>query len=355
MTGPSEYHYSLADDRIAKSPAEPRDSSRLLVYNSKTNEVVFDVFSNLSSYIPGHSLLILNDTKVAPARLELKKETGGAVRILFLLNEWDGNDEIQGLPDRKIEVGNRLFLDKKEVLEVVSQKNEEFTFKLLIPVDEFRAISNEFGRTPLPPYIKSDLPEEEVRKKYQTVFAHEADKASVAAPTASLHFTENVFKSLDAKGVDRAYVTLHVGRGTFSPVNEEAVNSNKLHSEPIHVPIETSQVIKKIKGERMGMGKGGIVIAAGTTALRTLESAAESILKGESYDGETSIFIKPPFDFKVADGLITNFHLPGTSLLMLVDAFLQSKDAKRSWKELYEIAIKEKFRFYSFGDAMLII
>lgn len=351
MTGLPEYHYRLDDDLIAKSPAEPRDASRLFVYTTKTNEVVFDVFSNLSSYIPGHSVLILNDTKVVPARLELTKKTGGTVRILFLLNEWNGGVEIRGLPDRRLSLKDVLFLENKPLMEVISQKNEEFTFKLLVSADEFKAISNKYGRTPLPPYIKSALSEEEVRRKYQTVFAHEAlgQKASVAAPTASLHFTENVFDSLKAKNIERAYVTLHVGRGTFSLVNEEALNSNKLHSEPIHIPAGTSKEIKEAKE------KGRMIVAAGTTALRTVESAAESILAGKGFDGETSIFIKPPFEFKIADGLITNFHLPGTSLLMLVDAFLQFKGAKRSWKELYEIAIKEGFRFYSFGDAMLVL
>lgn len=351
MTGLPEYHYRLSDDRIAKSPAEPRDSSRLFVYEIRTNEVVFDVFSSLSSYIPSHSVLVLNDTKVAPARLELTKKTGGAVRILFLINEWDGSDSIQGLPDRKIAVGDVLSIENKPFVEVVSQKNEEFTFKSLIPANEFRAVSEKYGKTPLPPYIKSDLSEEEVRRKYQTVFAHESQsqKASVAAPTASLHFTDRVFESLNAKEVENAYVTLHVGRGTFSPVNEEAVNSGRLHSEPIYIPAESANLIAQAKKE------GRAVIAAGTTALRTVESAADSILAGKAFQGETSLFIRPPYDFKVADGLITNFHLPGTSLLVLLDAFLRSKGAKRSWNELYEIAMREGFRFYSFGDAMLII
>ncbi len=351
MTGLPEYHYRLKESLIAKSPAEPRDCSRLFVYDSRTDQVAFDVFSNVSFYIPSHSVLVLNDTKVVPARLELTKKTGGAVRILFLINEWDGCESIQGLPDRKITVGDALFLENKAFVEVISQKNEEFTFKLLVSDGEFRDLCEKYGRTPLPPYIKSDLSEEEVRAKYQTVFAHEAldQKASVAAPTASLHFTDKVFESLEAKGVKRAYVTLHVGRGTFSPVNEEAVNSGKLHAEPIHVPVETSKLISEAKKE------GRAIIAAGTTALRTVESAADSILAGEAFEGETSIFIKPPFDFKVVDGLITNFHLPGTSLLMLLDAFLQFKGAKRTWKELYALAIKEEFRFYSFGDAMLIL
>ena len=351
MTGLPEYHYRLPEDLIAKSPAEPRDSSRLLVYDIRTDQVFFDVFSSIHAYIPRDSVLVLNDTKVFPARLELIKNTGGTVRILFLVNEWDGNELIRGLPDRKIGIGDTLFLERKPFAEVVSQKNEEFTFKLFVSPDEFRTMCEYSGKTPLPPYIKSDLSEEEVRRKYQTVFAHKAQdqKASVAAPTASLHFTDGVFESLEAKGVQRAYVTLHVGRGTFSPVNEEALNSNKLHSEPIHIPAQTSRIIAEAKKE------GRAVIAAGTTALRTIESASESILAGESFAGETSIFIKPPYDFKIADGLITNFHLPGTSLLMLVDAFLRFKGAKKSWKELYEIAKRENFRFYSFGDAMLIV
>ena len=364
---PQDYNYKLPQELIAHTPAVPRDSAKLLVYSTKTNEVVIDTFAHISRYIPSGSLLVLNDTQVVPARLELMKLTGGSVRILFLVNELrttvqaDGDQKgvqnggqnekikglIKGLPDRKISVGDQLYFNHHAILDVVSQKNEEFTFRLHISVEEFEKLCLAHGQTPLPPYIHTDLNEEKAREQYQTVFA--SKPASVAAPTASLHFTENVFHSLKAKGIDQAKVTLHVGRGTFSPLTPEVIMSNKLHSEPVQVSVESALKINKAKKE------GRMIISSGTTATRTLEATAEFIFKNEGYTGETSLMIKPPYDFKIVDAMITNFHLPNTSLLMLVDAFLQYKGAKKTWFELYEQAINEKFRFYSFGDAMLII
>jgi S-adenosylmethionine:tRNA ribosyltransferase-isomerase len=275
------------------------------------------------------------------------KLTGGTVRVLFLINEWDKQGPIKGLPDRKLSIGDRLFFNHKGILEVIDQKNEEFSFRLHISVDEFEKIYHAHGQTPLPPYIHSNLNETETRDKYQTIFA--IKPASVAAPTASLHFTEQVFQSLAAKGVERISVTLHVGRGTFSPLTSESIQEKKLHAEPIQVSEESAEKIMKAKKE------GRLVVSSGTTATRTLESTAEFILKGEGYTGETSLMIAPPYEFKIVDAIITNFHLPNTSLIMLVDAFLQSKGAQKTWRDIYERAIKEKMRFYSFGDALLII
>ena len=352
---PQDYNYHLPPELIAHIPAEPRDSARLFVYSTKTDEIVMDTFSNLSRYIPTDSLLVLNDTQVVPARLELMKLTGGTVRVLFLVNEWrtavraDGgqNELIKGLPDRKINVGDQLYFNHHAILEVVGQLNEEFTFKLHISVEEFKKLCQIHGQTPLPPYIHTSLNEENARAQYQTIFA--SRPSSVAAPTASLHFTENVFGSLTAKSIGQVRVTLHVGRGTFSPLTPESIKSNTLHSEPIEVSAESASLILKAKKE------GRLVISSGTTATRTLEATAGNILKGEGYTGETTLMITPPYQFKIVDGMITNFHLSNTSLLMLVDAFLQYKGAKKSWRELYDQAIREKFRFYSFGDAMLII
>lgn len=342
-----EYQYDLPHALIANKPAEPRDAARLLVYSTATDEIVFDTFANLSHYLPAGSTLVLNDTKVVPARLPLMKSTGGVVNILFLMNEWDGGQTIKGLPDRMINPGETLTLVDRPVAEVVSNVREEFTFRLAVTPDQFRQLSELYGRTPLPPYIHSDLPEEKVRTEYQTTFA--SHPASVAAPTASLHFTDRVFASLDAKGISRANVTLHVGRGTFSPLTPDMEKSGKLHAEPIHIRSESAQLIRAAKAA------GKPVIAAGTTAIRLLESAPDAILSGQRYDGETTLFIRPPYQFRVADALITNFHLPGTSLLTLLDAFLQSKQSRKTWKELYQIAVKDHFRFYSFGDAMLIL
>jgi len=352
---PQDYNYQLPQELIAHTPAVPRDSARLFVYSTKTDEIVIDTFSNIARYIPADSLLVLNDTQVVPARLELMKLTGGSVRVLFLVNEWqkvfraDGsqNETIKGLPDRKINVGDQLYFNHRAILDVISQKNEEFTFRLNISVEEFEKLLKSHGQTPLPPYIHTDLNEENARAQYQTVFA--SKPSSVAAPTASLHFTEGVFQSLKSKGIDRTSVTLHVGRGTFSPLTSESIKTNKLHSEPVQVSPESAIKINKAKKE------GRMILSSGTTATRTLEATAGYILKDEGYTGDTSLMITPPYKFKIVDAMITNFHLPNTSLLMLLDAFLQYKGAKRSWRELYEEAIKQKFRFYSFGDAMLVI
>ncbi len=341
------FEYDLPKELIANSPAEPRDAARLFVYSAKTDEIILDIFSNLVRYIPRGSVLVLNDTKVVPARLTVAKLTGGAINILFLLNEWDGGAFIKGLPDRGLNLYEGLFLNGHPVLEPVSHAKEEFNFKILVAPTVFAALFEQYGRTPLPPYIHSSLSEVEVRKKYQSVFADKP--ASVAAPTAALHFTERVFKSLELKDIITTKVTLHVGRGTFSPVNDDTHSSGKLHAEPIHVSKESAEVIRAAKQS------GKTVTACGTTALRLLESAADYILAGREYDGETSLFIRAPYEFKIVDAFITNFHLPGTSLLMLVDAFLRAEGAKKSWRELYELAIRQKFRFYSFGDAMLIV
>ena len=354
-----EYSYDLPKELIAHVPAEPRDASRLFVYSMKTDEVVFDTFAHIARYLPAGSVLVMNDTTVVPARLRLSRISGGVVRILFLFNEWDGGASIRGLPDKGVRVGEALFLDHRPIAEALSHENEEFSFKLLVPPAEFERICATTGETPLPPYIHNDMDEAERRAKYQTIFAAARsmsgrlpgapDPASVAAPTASLHFTPEVLESLAEKGVEHASVTLHVGRGTFSPPGPAALAAGALHAEPIDVSREAAETIAAAKKS------GRLVVAAGTTSTRLLESAAPDIMAGIGHRGQTMLFIRPPFQFKVVDALITNFHLPGTSLLMLLDAFLRFKGARRSWRDLYAVAIREKFRFYSFGDAMLII
>lgn len=347
----NEYTYNLPKELIAHEPADPRDQARLFVYDTKKDEICFDVFANIAKYLPQNSVLVLNDTQVAPSRVTLNKKTGGAVTILFLLNEWDGAAFIKGLPDKGVGVGECLFAGARSVVEVVSHEDEEFTYKLLISKEEFLKLIDTQGKTPLPPYIQSSMDESLRRIRYQTTFAKNEDSSSksVAAPTASLHFTKEVFDSLKKIHIDTAYVTLHVGRGTFSKVTDAMNTSGTLHSEPVYIPKESAQTIAKAKLANQN------IITVGTTALRVVESFGDEIIKGESVKSDTNIFIKPPYSFKIASSLITNFHLPQTSLLMLIDAFLQNKQAKRSWKELYDIAIAEKFRFYSFGDAMLII
>ncbi len=238
---PDPYDYDLPKNLIANAPAEPRDAARLMVYSTATNEIMLDYFYNISRYLPSDSVLVLNDTKVVPARLTLKKITGGEVTILFLMNEWDGKAMIKGLPDKKVNPMEGLFLVNRPVVEAVSNHNEEFTFKILIAPEQFRSLFQDYGQTPLPPYIHSTMSENELREKYQSTFA--VNPASVAAPTASLHFTDRVFKSLDLKNIQRTKVTLHVGRGTFSPVSDQMKLASQLHSEPIYISEESSKLI----------------------------------------------------------------------------------------------------------------
>lgn len=339
-----KYEFDLPKSLIANEPVEPRDKSRLFIYSTQTDEVIFDTFNNLSRYLPTNSVIIFNDTKVVPAVLALTKITGGTVNITFLFNEWHREMKIKGLPDKGISIGETLYYNHEKFIHVESQKDSEFTFTILVPLEKFLKVCDDHGHVSLPPYIHSNMPEEYVRLRYQAVFA--SREASVAAPTASLHFTPKVLQSLYEKGIEKEFVTLHVGRGTFAPVTEENIKTNTLYSEPIFLEKKVSERIISSKRH---------VIAVGTTAMRLLETAAPSILKGEGFEGETNLFITPPFKFKIVDTFITNFHLPSTSLMMLVEAFLEFKGAKKSVVDLYKIAVKEEFRFYTFGDAMLIL
>ncbi|MDR3581718.1 MAG: tRNA preQ1(34) S-adenosylmethionine ribosyltransferase-isomerase QueA [Candidatus Pacebacteria bacterium] len=348
----NRYHYDLPESLIARQPAEPRDAARLFVYDTAHDEVAFDVFSNLGAHLPARSLLVLNDTKVVPARAELKKETGGKIEVLFLVNEWrqDGSP-IPALVDRKVAVGARLFFGDRRSFTVVRQNENIFYLEPNFPPDELFRLLDKKGVTPLPKYIKhSGLSEATLRKEYQAVFGK--NPASVAAPTASLHFTERLLAKLEAQGIERTFVTLNVGLGTFAPVSAESLASGTLHTEYLSIPAPARATIKAHKLA------GVPVVAAGTTVVRTLEAEAAAILSKAGHSditGPTKIFIRPPYEFRIADAVITNFHLPDTSLMMLVQAFLLHKGAtKRNLVDLYRIAIEAKFRFYSFGDAMLI-
>lgn len=352
------YNYYLPYELIAQTPSVPRDFSKLFVYNTKTGEIVFDRFYNLDKYLPTNSFLVLNNSRVLPARVELKKESGGKVVALLLLNEYIGRT-IRMMVDRKVKVGERLFIDKNHSFQVVDQ--QEKIFYLNFNFDRQWLIKKliKIGKTPVPLYLrKTPLLEEELRKKYQTVFSQNfsftSDRCSlgsVAAPTASLHFTKRVFKSLDNKGIKKFFITLHVGLGTFAPVTEDNFQQKKLHREYFKIDQDSLQCFKTLKLE------GCQLVAVGTTVTRTLESIAQSKildLRSKIFD-KTDLFIFPPFKFKMVDCLITNFHLPRSSLMMLVEAFLQFKRARRHLIDLYQMAIKEKFQFYSFGDAMLVV
>lgn len=336
------YDYFLPEKNLALSPAEPRDNSRLFIYNTKTDEIIFDYFYNLDKYLPKNSFLVLNNTKVLPARVEMKKESGGKVIVLFLVNTLSRGEEshIKALADRKINVGGKLFFDDKHFVEVLSQKEHIFDLKFNFPRKKLLALLKKYGTMPIPLYLKkTPLKRDELLEKYQTIFAKK--EGSSAAPTASLHFTNNVFKKLEEKGIEKYFITLHVGLGTFAPLTYDNLKTKKLHEEYFEVDKMTLQCINTLKSERKKL------VAVGTTVIRTLESKARY--------RKTNLFIFPPYNFKMVDVLITNFHLPKSSLMMLVEAFLQYKGAKKSLVELYNIAIKNNFRFYSFGDAMLIL
>lgn len=336
----SDFYYDLPEELIAQTPVEPRDSSRLMKIDRESGEIIHDRFFNICNYLKKGDLLVMNDSKVFPARIYgTKRSTGVPVEFLLLkhieLDKW----EVMVRPGRRLKTGTVVDFSEElsaEILDVVEGGNRIVRFDCK---GVFFDVLDRIGQMPLPPYIKEKLKDKD---RYNTIYCHE--EGSAAAPTAGLHFTERVFESLKEKGVDTAYVTLHVGLGTFRPVKEENILDHKMHVEHYSICEETVQKIKSCKKN------GGRVIAVGTTSCRTLESAAQSgELKAGSAD--TGIFIYPGYEFKVIDGLITNFHLPESTLIMLVSAFL----GRERTLAAYEEAIKEKYRFFSFGDCMIIV
>ncbi|MFA9262432.1 MAG: tRNA preQ1(34) S-adenosylmethionine ribosyltransferase-isomerase QueA [Undibacterium sp.] len=341
-----QYDYILPPELVRKTPLEPRDSARLFIYDTATDSVRFDTFRNLAQYLPEHSLMVLNDTRVRPARLWLRKPTGGKIEVFVLVNEWDGTGFIPALVDRKISVEDRLSFPNGDGLIVERQEEAKFFFRLESEQTLFELL-DQFGETPIPHYLESDAkPDEaEIRARYQTIFA--AKGASVAAPTASLHFTDTVFQSLKLREIDQARITLDVGMGTFAPLSETSFETGRLHQESVTVSAVSAEQLEGAKQN------GQPVIAVGTTVTRTLETIGQT-RPMSAFSGPIDTFLFPPYQFQIVDILMTNFHLPKTSLLLLVDAFLQSKGAKRGVMDLYRIAIEERFAFYSFGDSMLI-
>ncbi len=337
------YSYHLPSSRIATAPARPRDSSKLMVYDTVTDQVFFDTFINLPLYLPANSFLVMNETKVLPARVRAKHENGTELEMLILPSEVDHKAHtVKATANKRLRNGQKVLLTPRHVLEVVEETQKAFTFKAHFNLHHLPTLLLEIGETPIPNYIQnSGLTEKELRKKYQTIFAK--NPGSVAAPTASLHFTDRVFKKLDEHRIPRCFVTLHVGLGTFAPVLPEHIASRSLYEEHTEIAPATAKKILALKEQ------GRLCTAVGTTTTRTLESFARG------YSGTTDLFILPPFDFQLVDQLITNFHLPNSSLMMLVEAFLQHKQAERHLKELYEIAIQNDFRFYSFGDSLLVL
>lgn len=353
MTTIEDYSYQLPKKLIAKNPAKPRESSRLLVFDSKNQQVVDDCFLNLKKYLQPGDILILNNSKVFPARLHGHKITGGKVELL-LLEEKSSNQWI-ALVGGKISIGEKIFFGDNFNATVIEKNGKEAKVKFNLSGVSFWRLIDVIGETPIPPYIKdSKLSEDQLRREYQTVYAQ--NFGSAAAPTAGLHFSKEQIGEIKALGVDTAYIDLKVGLGTFAPLDEKNFQEQKLHLENFSVPSSTIKKINKIKKT------GGKVVAVGTTVVRALESAAEEIIKNSQIksgiSASTKIFIQPGFEFKIVDSLITNFHLPSSSLMMLVAAFLQYKGIKDGREELlkiYQQAINKKYRFYSFGDAMMIL
>ncbi len=335
----SDFYYDLPKELIAQHPIEPRNASRLMVLHKKSGTVEHKVFSDLSDFLRPGDCLILNNTRVLPARLFGTRIDTGAVVEFVLLKHLNGDvwECIAG-PGKKAKIGCEFTFSDKLKAVVKDVKDDGNRIVEFLYDGEFYSILDEVGNMPLPHYITAEL---EDKERYQTVYSKEL--GSAAAPTAGLHFTNEMLDNLKQNGINIGYVTLHVGLGTFRPVKVDDIKDHKMHSEHYHITAETAELIKKTKKE------GGRVICVGTTSCRTLESAAQ---KGEICEcsDDTSIFIYPGYKFKCMDAIITNFHLPESTLIMLVSAFAGYENTMNA----YKIAVEEKYRFFSFGDAMFI-
>ena len=340
----SEFDFHLPEELIAQEPISPRDMSRLLVLHKReqNKEQYFEHkrFHQLTELLHKDDLLVLNQTKVMPARLLGTKETGANIELVLLKRTKGDCWECLVRPGKKLKPGTKVFFGdgelQGEILDYTDSGGRvvQFTYQGV-----FEEVLDRLGDMPLPPYIQKELKDKE---RYQTVYAKE--QGSAAAPTAGLHFTEELFEHLKNKGVNTTFLTLHVGLGTFRPVKSENVEEHKMHSEYYSISKETAQIINQTKD----MGRR--VVAVGTTCIRTLETVGDTEGRVQESTGWTDIFIYPGYKFKVVDAVITNFHLPKSSLIMLVSAFAGTEFVK----EAYRVAIEEKYRFYSFGDAMLI-
>ncbi|KAA3642297.1 MAG: tRNA preQ1(34) S-adenosylmethionine ribosyltransferase-isomerase QueA [Chloroflexi bacterium] len=336
-----DFNYHLPPERIAQTPVEPRHASRLLVLNQDQDELTHTHFANLGDYLNPGDLLVVNQTRVIPARLYAKKVPSGGRVELLLLNRRDDSTWEALIGGKRMVAGKAFTLEngiKGEVIEELDGPRRLLRFAQ--PIDDSL---EELGEAPLPPYIHTPLNDAE---RYQTVYAREA--GSAAAPTAGLHFTPELMSSLKDKGVGFAEVTLHVGLDTFAPVHEDDPREHAIHSEWCQLTKETADKINAVKEN------GGRVVAVGTTSVRVLESATRQTQTGQSiapYEGATSLYILPGYEFKVVDAIITNFHLPRSTLLMMISAFA----GRDRILHAYATAIEQEYRFYSFGDAMLIL
>jgi S-adenosylmethionine:tRNA ribosyltransferase-isomerase len=364
----NDFDYQLPDGLIASKPAEPRDSSRLLVYKKNDGIIQHHTFNEIGQFLKGGDLLVVNNSKVFPARLLGQKVSGGKIEILLLEQS---NQVWSAMIGGKVSVDQKIIFSEKLSGIIVGKDGKTGIVKFDLSGDDFWREIEKIGHTPIPPYISKNVKirEDYYRKKYQTVYAEKV--GSAAAPTAGLHFTKELISKLRKSDIDFASVDLHVGLGTFAPITEEDIKNKKLHREHCTISKETINKILETKKN------GGRVIAVGTTTVRALESFFQDHdIQGSNlrirtdennetmeqpnndYFGSTEIFIQPGFEFKVIDDLVTNFHLPKSSLMMLVAAFLEYKGEKSGREkllDLYRNAIENNYRFYSFGDAMLIL
>ena len=336
-----DYWYDLPEELIAQTPLERRDASRLMVMNRETGEVFHRHFYDIVEYLRPGDCLVMNDSRVLPARLLGHRPSGGAVEVLLLRDLGDKCWECLCKPGRKMQVGSEVIFGNGELTAVVREVREdgnrvvEFCYQGI-----FLEVLERLGKMPLPPYIKEELADQE---RYQTVYSREV--GSAAAPTAGLHFTQELLEKIRNMGVNTAFVTLHVGLGTFRPVKAEHITDHHMHSELCMMSGETAAILNHTKQQ------GGRIICVGTTSCRTLESLAGEDGRFAAGSKWTDIFIYPGYRFKAMDGLITNFHLPESTLVMLVSAFAGREQVLNAYAE----AVKERYRFFSFGDAMCII
>ncbi len=337
----SDFYYDLPQELIAQTPIEPRDASRLLVLDKESGEVTHSVFHDIKQYLKPGDCLILNNTRVLPARIfGTRTDTGAMVEFVLLRQRGTNLWECIAGPGKKAK-GGHVFRFSDKLSATVTEVKDDGNRMLEFTCDgEFFAVLDEIGQMPLPPYIKEKL---EDKERYQTVYSKEL--GSAAAPTAGLHFTRELLSQIEQMGVRVEYVTLHVGLGTFRPVKVEDITEHKMHTEYYYMPEKTANAINETKQN------GGRVICVGTTSCRTVESVATQYGKICECSGDTSIFIYPGYEFKCMDGLITNFHLPESTLIMLVSAFAGYEHTMNA----YRIAVEERYRFFSFGDACLII
>ena len=346
----SEFNFSFPKELIAEYPSPTRDEARLMVVHRKTGKIEHKVFKDILSYYSAHDVFIINDTKVFPARLFGKKEKTGAKIEVFLLRELNRESFLWDVlvdPARKIRIGNKLYFGDNEelvaeVIDNTTSRGRTLRFLFDGTYEEFKNIVYTLGETPLPKYIKREVKDTD-KDRYQTVYA--SNEGAVAAPTAGLHFSKELIKRMELKGVEFANVTLHVGLGTFRPIEVEDLSKHKMDSEQMSINQHAADIVNKAKLDKRK------ICAVGTTSMRAIETSVstEGLLK--PFDGWTNKFIYPPYDFRIANNMITNFHVPGSSLLIMVCAFGGYDLIMKAYKE----AIKNKYKFFSYGDAMLIL